>query len=198
MKSKIHELYYILVIFIFVACTKDSEVNVENSAAQKDSRIANFVGKTFSFDEVLEALSTNYKGKDKIALLEFEFLDSDGNLTVSKHSELDGFAAAFVLAMYETNEKVNPQKSFRYSSDDGCTEKQKQKQKCYDITCYNEDGTSTTTRCGGMIGCSSTIKGCLDSGGCVEACRVPPSVMYIPEYDVVEKIDRVLLFPGKD
>lgn len=86
MKSKIHVLYYILVIFIFVACTKDSEVNVENSAAQKDSRIANFVGKTFSFDEVLEALSTNYKGKNKIALLEFEFSDSDGSLTVSKHS----------------------------------------------------------------------------------------------------------------
>lgn len=161
-------LFFILFALILNSCTKNQE-EVTNS-----SKI-NLTDGEYNFDNYMENIRNIYNGTDKVIAVEFE-LTSDDNIQIKKFSELQGVEATLALVTSKINLSDN---SFLKSG--GCSDKDISKGNCYEISCHSTTGTTTSRCTGGAFGsCLGIGKDCLEAGGCVEVCKVPPRVLYIP------------------
>ena len=186
--DKLFVTLLVLTMVLFSACTKNQEENFDLN----DSNLGNV-----NFENYLEEIRVKYKNSDKIIALEFEYID-DVNVQIKDFSELSGIEATLALATSNINLVED---SLALSK---CSSRDKSRNNCYTLTCHTGSGSSSSQCTGGAFGsCLSAGKACLDKGGCVEVCRLPPRLLYIPlmlDEDSKEIVisEQFHLFAGED
>ena len=183
--------YLILTLFtlFFMSCNNNENGVITDNKASLG---------VHNLEEYIDNLSNEYSGKEKIVAIEFTFID-DREIDIKEKFELEGIAATLALV---TTKNAN-QNYFSRAGDD-CSKKDVSKGKCYQFTCNNSDGTSTTLRCtGGALGtCLKKGSSCLDSDGCVEICKINPRLIFVPGKKLTDEevpgLNHIIFFPGED
>lgn len=191
-------IFFLFFSLIFYSCsdniTKTDQIKIDDASVNLLSN------GEFNFEEYIEGIRTTYQYSDKIIAVNYEFIDNH-NIKVKTFHEMDLLEASLGLMFSDidfTSENT-------YSKSKGCSKDDISSGECYEVTCHN-NGKSTTSRCTFSLigGCARIGKDCIDAGGCVEACKVPPLVYYIPR-TIIEKetndtlsVDQFHFFPGKE
>lgn len=189
-------IFFTIVLFSFISSCSDKQVSID-----EQSEIDTASTEMFNFEDYIEDVRSKYRSSDKLIAFEFEFVD-DKNIKIKSFSALEGIDATIALATTNINtdfKKTNA--SLNKSSN--CSQKDVSKGNCYEITCHGA-GSSTTSKCtGGAFGsCLKKGKACLESGGCIELCKVSPRIYYIPpvfdEDSILKSPEQLHLFVGEN